>query len=392
MLQKANFMEKTEEVLRLIACGETSTVQFKEDVRNATSIAQEMVAFSNSEGGQILIGINDKTGAVMGLSFADIQRINNLLSTAANEHIKSPIVIRTETAELEDKKIIIVNVPQGTDKPYMDKEGLIFVKNGSDKRKVISKEELMRLLQHSGNLYAEEMLIENSDYQDIDLYRFEDFYQEKYKMPFEKEKLGEYIENLDLGKAGKLNRAGALLFTKKPEKNIRSFFISAVWFRGFEKWENDYVSSDNLKGNLSQQYEKGYNFIMNAMLKLQAGQGFNSLGKSEIPEIVIQELLVNALVHRDYFIQDTIKLFIFQDRVEIISPGVLPNNLNEEKIKRGIRKKRNPLLDSFAADLLPYRGIGSGILRALQAYPAIEFFNDRQAEEFKVTIQRPKID
>ncbi len=254
------------------------------------------------------------------------------------------------------------------------------------------KEELMRLLQHSGNLYAEEMIVENSDYQDIDLYRFEDFYQEKYKMLFEKEKLGEYIENLDLGKAGKLNRAGALLFTKKPEKNIRSFFISAIWFRGFEKWENDYVSSDNLKGNLSQQYEKGYNFIMNAMLKRQAGQGFNSLGKSEIPEIVIQELLVNALVHRDYFIQDTIKIFIFQDRVEIISPGVLPNNLNEEKIKRGIRKKRNPLIDSFAADLLPYRGIGSGILRALQAYPTIEFLNDRQAEEFKVTIWRPKIE
>ena len=123
------------EVLDIIAGGETSKAQFKLNVTNATSIAQEIVAFANTKGGFIIIGVNDKTGAVEGLSFKDIQRINNLLTTAANEHVKSPISIETETVAVEpEKRIILVRVPEGFRKPYKDKDGLVFVKNGSDKR------------------------------------------------------------------------------------------------------------------------------------------------------------------------------------------------------------------------------------------------------------------
>ncbi|MDX2303656.1 MAG: putative DNA binding domain-containing protein [Microscillaceae bacterium] len=379
------------ELLNLISGGETSTLQLKENVTNVVSIAQEMVAFSNSKGGKILIGVNDKTGEITGLSFQDIQRINNLLTTAANEHVKSAIIIETETVDVQGKKVIVTHISEGIDKPYMDKDGLIFIKNGSDKRKVTSKEELSRLLQSSGNLYVEEILIANSSYEDVHVYRFEEFYTQKYKLPFEKENLGDLIENLNLGKEGKLNLAGALLFTRHSQRNIPAFFITAIWFRGNDLWETNYLSSNNFVGTLSEQYEKAYAFVTNAMTKLQAGQSFNSLGKSEIPEIVIQELLTNALIHRDYFIKDTIKVFIFQNRVEIKSPGKLPNNLTEEQIKRGIRKKRNPILDSFAPDLLNYRGAGSGILRALQAYPHIDFINDREAEQFTVIIHRPEI-
>ncbi|GAB4418086.1 MAG: hypothetical protein OHK0039_29160 [Bacteroidia bacterium] len=94
---------------------------------------------------------------VTGLSFQDMQRINNLLATAASEHVKSAIIIETETVEVEPgKRVIAVTVPEGVNKPYKDKDGLIFIKNGSDKRKVTSNEELARMLQSSGNLYAEE--------------------------------------------------------------------------------------------------------------------------------------------------------------------------------------------------------------------------------------------
>ncbi len=382
---------ENKEILELIIQGETSFVQFKQDVKNATSIAQEMVAFSNSEGGKLLIGIDDKTGEIIGLSFQDIQRINSLLTTAANEHVKSPISIQTQTFDIDGKKMIIATIPKGLDKPYMDKDGIIFTKNGSDKRKVTSKNELRRLLQSSESMYAEEIILQNSTYKDIDIDKFEAFFIKKYKSEFEKENLGQYLENMSLAKDGKLNLAGALLFSKFPYKNSLPFFISAVWFKGYNKWETEYWSSDNFRGTLVQQYESGYSFIINSLTKLQAGQSFNSVGISEIPEIVIQELLTNALIHRDYFINDTIKIFIFLDRIEIISPGTLPNNLDEQKIKRGIRKKRNPVLDSFAMDVLNYKGIGSGIVRCLQIYPDIEFINDKEAEEFKVIIKKPKL-
>jgi len=128
-------------LLEIIGNGETTKVQFKSDVHNAISISQEIVAFSNTLGGIIIIGIDYKTGDVAGLSFQDIQRINNLISTTTtNDHIKPPIFITTETINIHGKRVIVVTVPEGTDKPHTDKDGLIWIKNGSDKRKVIRKE------------------------------------------------------------------------------------------------------------------------------------------------------------------------------------------------------------------------------------------------------------
>ena len=169
-------------LLEIIGNGETTKVQFKNDVHNVISISQEMVAFSNTLGGMIIIGVDDKTGDVAGLSFQDIQRINNLISTAANEHVKSPIFITTETINIHDKRLIVVTVPEGTDKPHTDKDGIIWIKNGSDKRKVISKEELSRILQHSGNLYAEEMLLQHSSLADFNWDKFQAFYEENSRI------------------------------------------------------------------------------------------------------------------------------------------------------------------------------------------------------------------
>lgn len=131
-------------------------------------------------------------------------------------------------------------------------------------------------------------------------------------------------------------------------------------------------------------------FIKRNIKKVQNGKSFNSTGDPEIPLIVFEELLTNALIHRDYFVQNNIRIFIFDNRIEIISPGKLPNSLTVEKIKYGISIKRNPTLASFAFDLINFRGIGSGIHRAIQHYPAIdEFINDEVIEEFKVIIYRP---
>lgn len=381
---------KAEEVLELIGNGETTKVQFKSDVNNAVSIAQEMVALSNTKGGLILIGIDDKTGNISGLTFNDIQRINNLLSTAAQDHVKSPIIIGTETVNVDNKRLVIVSVPEGSDKPHTDKDGVVWIKNGADKRKVTSKEELSRLLQSSGNLYAEEMLLHHSSLSDINWDKFQAFYEEKYKEPCYREEVPKYLENLRLGGEGKLNIAGALLFGKNSQKLIPSFFITAIWFLGNQITGTEYRSSENITGTLDQQFRKGYDFITAKLDKVQAGQPFNSLGKLEIPEIVITELLVNALIHRDYFINDSIKLFVFDDRVEIISPGKLPNSLTPEQIKKGVRRSRNSILTSLAPDLLEYRGAGSGVLRALQAYPKIQLINDVEGEIFKVIIARPE--
>jgi len=128
---------------------------------------------------------------------------------------------------------------------------------------------------------------------------------------------------------------------------------------------------------------------MRNLHKVQAGRGINSPGTPEIPSVVFEELLVNALIHRDYLIDAPIRIFVYDNRIDIISPGHLPNNLTVAKIRSGNANSRNPILVSYAAKgVLPYHGLGSGIRRALGVFPNIDFEDDREGNLFKVTVWR----
>lgn len=119
----------------------------------------------------------------------------------------------------------------------------------------------------------------------------------------------------------------------------------------------------------------------------------NAPGLPEIPEAVFEELLVNALVHRDYLVSAPIRLFVFDNRIEIISPGHLPNNLTVEKIRAGNSNIRNPILVSYVAKgLLPYHGLGSGIKRALERWPTIDFSDDHDGCLFTATVHRKAVE
>jgi len=146
-----------QELQAQISLGEDSARQFKADVRNAESLASELAAFANSEGGTIYLGVADD-GGTPGLDKADVGRINQLISNAASHLVKSPLMVRTENIGLENGRIVIVlTVPKGLDKPYFDKNGVIWLKTGADKRRVNSKEELRRLFQITGQFHADEL-------------------------------------------------------------------------------------------------------------------------------------------------------------------------------------------------------------------------------------------
>ena len=115
---------------------------------------------------------------------------------------------------------------------------------------------------------------------------------------------------------------------------------------------------------------------------------FNTLGKLEIAEEVLEEVVQNALVHRDLLRPAPIRLFVFDNRVEVISPGALAGGLTEEDIRNGKTYQRNPYMATFATNALYYKGIGSGIVRILAEYPEIRLENDVNGKEFKVAIPR----
>ncbi|CAK8725093.1 hypothetical protein KKHLCK_15845 [Candidatus Electrothrix laxa] len=379
---------ETSELLEIIARDEDSRHQFKANVTNETSLAQEMLAFSNTMGGMIIIGVSDD-GTLSRLRREDMGRLSNLVSNAASQQIKPPINPITENLMLNDGLVMVVHIQQGISKPYMDKNGVIWVKSGADKRKATAREEIQRMYQSAGLLHGDEIPVPGMTVTDLDERAFSAFYEKQYEEALEEQdiSLKQIIDNLNLSRGGVLNIAGALLFGKNTVYRLPAFIVKCVTYPGVDIAVEEYIDSQDISGLLKNVFDDTLGFILRNIKRAQKDQGINSLGELEIPKIVFEELVANALIHRDYFTSAPIRVFIFNNRIEIISPGHLPNNLTIENIKSGNSNIRNPILASFATRLLPYRGLGSGILRAIKAYNAIDFIDNRDANCFKAVIQ-----
>jgi ATP-dependent DNA helicase RecG len=380
------------ELLELIPKGESSTVQFKERLPNQDSLAQEMVAFSNTEGGLIIIGVNDKTGSLNGLSFDEIQTINRQLVNVASQSVFPSITITTETVNVDGNNLIVVGIKDGISKPYKDRLGSIYMKNGSDKRRVTSNDEISRLLQSSKVMYADEMPIQGTSATDIDLDYYKDFIQKRYTKTFEDlgVELRQTLENLNLMKDNNLTLAGMLFFSPNRQKFRPQFSIQCVSVEANTLMGNTFTDNEPpFDGTMREVFDKTISFIGRNLKKIPTGGTFNSQTAWEIPYEVFEELIVNSLVHRDYFISSTIKVFIYTDRVEIVSPGKLPNSLTIDNIISGISIARNPILQTIAQQTLPYKGLGTGIMRAISLYPNIRLINDQEKEQFIAVIERP---
>ncbi|MGB0849131.1 MAG: RNA-binding domain-containing protein [Thiolinea sp.] len=379
------------EVLSRIQRGEDSVTQFKIDIKDANRLAEEFVAFANAEGGMLLIGVDDG-GTSIGLEEEQIGRLNQLISNTANENVKPPIYPLTEIIEIADKRIIVVHVRKGDSRPYQTSKGLFLTKSGSDKRKM-SAEELRRLFAMSQRLFADEEKLADSDVTDINSEAVYDFLSRDNPDALEELKqntlsLPTVLSNLGLLSEGALTLAGNLLFGKIPYRFSPSFYVDCVHFSGDAVDVDHFVDKSTVKGTLRTQYEGAMQFLRNNLSHRPLDNNFNANTTLEIDEKVLGELLVNALIHRDYYIQSSVKVFVFDSRVEIISPGKLPNSLTVDKIKSGLSVHRNPVLNSISKNLLPYSGYGSGIKRVLRLRPDVGFLNDIDREVFVCVVPR----
>ncbi len=165
---------ETTELIEALSRGEDSRHQFKESFTNADALAAEIVAFSNTAGGQIFIGAQND-GTVLGLSHADIDRLNQLISNSASQNVRPAVNPLTENVPHPNGTVMVVTVAEGVSKPYMDKNGVIWVKNGSDKRRATSREEIQRLFQQAGLVHADETPVAGLGAGDVDLPYFKPF-------------------------------------------------------------------------------------------------------------------------------------------------------------------------------------------------------------------------
>lgn len=345
------------ELIATLARGEDSHNQFKQTITTSDALAAEMVAFANANGGRIYIGVRDN-GSVLGVSPEELAKLNNFISNAGSHGVQPALNPVTTNISHPDGLVVVV--------------------------------EIQRMFQRSGLAHGDEVPAGRLGPGDVDLEYFEEFFQREFGETVEEHgvPLPQLLSNMNLCQDDTLNVAGALLFCRQPHYQLPVFIAKGMAFPGTELADVQYLDSRDFVGKLAVQYYNAMAFLMANLRHIQGDKSVNSVGDPEIPRIVLEELLANAFIHRDLFVQAPVRLFIFADRVELISPGHLPNNLTVENIILGNSNIRNPILASFATKLLPYRGIGSGIRRALKAYPHITFEDDRTGNQFRVTIAR----
>ena len=403
------------DIIEQIKAGEVSGVQFKERALDKYDIGCELVAFSNARGGKLVVGVNDKTGKINALSYSEVQETTNLLSDIASENVVPSILINVDTVAVEDGSLVVATIKEGVNKPYHDNKGIVWVKNGADKRKVFDNAELAEMMTDCGSFAPDEAGVRDATVNDLDATTIKQFLGNRFDRVLEKKGLtGDAFNEASLDMIcsaiakghdcekilrnlrfirpdGTLTVAAMLLFGKYTQRWLPMMTAKCICFAGNSigsKVFRDKVNDADMEGNLLHQYDTIMDFFTRNLHNVQVGEEFNSMGKLEIPYTSLVEFTVNSLVHRSLNMKAPVRIFIFDNRVEIHSPGALPNGLTIDDIKAGTSMPRNMFLFNNAIYLLPYTGVGSGITRALDEDINVTFMNNDKAQEFVITAWR----
>lgn len=333
----------TQEILNLCGKGEQTPVQMKERVTDAYELGKEMVCYANERGGGlIIIGVNDKTGKVNALSRTEVQEQTGLLSQIATDQVHPAVSIKAENVDVPGGQLIAVTVLEGINKPYKDNKGIVWVKNGANKRRIVDNAEIAEMMSDSGTFRQDEALIPGATIADLDMNVVKTYLTKRFEASYKSKDLT-YEQIQDASADELVSLAASGMTVERLLKNfglIRSdggITYAAMLLFGRHPWR----------------------WLPTATVKCVSFIG-NSLGGTE-----------------------------FRDKMDDLdADGALPGGLEVEDVLSGTSLPRNKMLFTHGAFLLPYSGIGSGFLRARELDDQMEVVNDTKEKEVIVTFWR----
>ena len=370
------------ELIELIRNDETSGVEFKRDDIPMTKLASEMVALLNLRGGHILLGVEEDQ-TVSGLT-RDPRKAEEWVMEVARVHIQPATIPYWETIRWDSDTIIgIVSLSEDApDKPYKVKKGSAWVTKvrvGTTTRDA-TREEEARLYQQSGLIEYGLKPVQGAEATVFDYRRLRDYFERVLGWsPLgdpESEEWRTQLVNLDLAVRRHQRTAptvnGVLLFGNNPKRFVSQSGIRAICYAGQEP---DYATraDEDLRGPLVPLLDRGgaalepglvdqaWDFVRRNTNPAAHLEGLRRADRWEYPKSVIREVVTNALVHRDYSIVGTdISLTIYSNRLEVTSPGRLPNTVTPEGMRSGMRYARNQTLVNVMRDYgyVDARGMG----------------------------------
>ncbi len=338
---------------------ESRNLEFKSQLPNFHNLIKTCVAFANGTGGIIVIGVNDKTREIIGITDAIRNRIYDELPNSLYDATSPSLLVEIYEKRFDDISIMIIDVPASIKKPvFIKNEGIpkgVYLRAGSNTRRASSEyvEELMR---ENKRVHFDEEPIQT----DIDILS-----PALLKSAFQKIDPGRLITEKVITRAGNHTQklhptvGGVLAFCEMPEIYIPEAMIHCTRFAGVDG--RNIIQSEAIQGHLEKQIDNSFSLVKAWLMRDYQLFGAKLKGKSIIPEIALREAIINAAIHRKYWIPGAIKIALYDNRLEIFNPGNFPGLFDLNNLGDGTTYLRNPHLARIARRIGLVEKLGTGI-------------------------------
>lgn len=394
------------ELLEIIRNGENSGVEFKRDVIENHALAKELVAFSNLSGGMVLLGVEDD-GTISGVTRPALEE---WVMSACRDKIRPAIIPFFEMIRAVEpgRDVAVVRVPPGFDvhSLWHNNRNTYFIRVGTQSREP-TPEELGRLFQRRGSFRAELRPVSGATLADLDRRRLRDYFgrirQQDVPDDSDAEGWRTLLLNTEIMVEDGITISGLLLFGTLPNRFLPQAGLDAASFPGTEK---DYAARERatLRGPMTPLFNAAGELVENGLVEqaldfIRRNSGVTARLEDDArrvetpawPPEVVREAVVNALIHRDYLLSSTdVELVLYSDRLEVISPGRLPNGITPARMRTGCRAARNQLIKDVMRDYgyLEHMGMGvpRKIIRGMKAHNGTEPELIEEEERFTVRL------
>ena len=368
------------EVLRRIEAGEGRHTEFKRGLGDLSAVGKAMCAFANTEGGVIVLGVTD-TREIVGVK-EGAEKVEERLTAFLHTGCSSPVSARTGRREDPHGRVHWVEVPRQRGFEPLRYDGRVWIRRERSSAEP-SPTELQDLYNTFGYILTEERAIQDATAEHIDAEAFRAYLQrlgfdtDEDPQPDAENDLRNRSVLVDIGGEARATLYGVLAFGKVPQRyaQTRNFRIECVAYAGDDR-ASDVLQVADGTGRLDEQVERAIGWF----LGLGRFESYRNLVREDrhlLPRAAIREALVNAVIHRDYAITgSTTFLEVFAGRVDVTSPGALPNHMTVAQVRAGANPRaRNDSMGHFMAGMgfMERRGRGWLIMRrAMQAFNGTE--------------------
>ncbi len=375
-----------EDLKQIFSLGESSLVELKREDVHTDSLAKVIVAFSNFEGGDIWIGVEDD-GTVSGVTQP---KLEEKIVQVCRNNISPPVIPNIQLHIVDGKKIFQVGIPKGTAKPYRT-QGKFYIRAGSLSVEP-TNEELARLFQEGENFHFEVKTVFGTSINDIDQVKLNVYLQAYRKIEFTETELPTLLQSLKiLDEEHRLTVVGLLFFGKNASQHLTQAGIYLALFDGEDK-TSDILDRKTVTNDIPFNIQAATDFVkFNSRVQYYFPK--DSIQRKEVADyeaFAVRELIANAFQHRDWTIfGQQIRVYMFSNRMEIFSPGRLPNTMNLSNALSGVSYYRNPIHAQLLRDFEITERTGRGLNKIMKFYREHKY---RQPEFeadpnfFKVTI------